>query len=454
MGLSCEEVVREVTRIQIRRGMMPLTIFSLGSEVSIFNDYYEPIISRLKKIVSLRIWDRLRYSKFKDDRVRVAFLDLGYFLTREVERALKRIGAEFIRVPIKKDESGEAVISKIIESILRHKPDFFLTINHLGFDEEGALTSFLKVIDMPVASWYVDSPNLIVKAFDKNISPFTCIFLWDREYIEDMRDMGFESVDYLPLAADEEVFKPMRLKDRELRLFDCDVGFVGNSMLKTVEENLELIDREYHGIVDVSAERIAVDRSLSREPLLLLLDKGDATVLHSDRKGMMELEKAILRKATLLYRLSCVKTLSGFNAKVFGDSGWRELLGRSIETHPPIDYYRELPKFYNACRITLNATNLQMPEAVNQRVFDCPASGGFILTDHQGSLPELFEPGREVVAYRDKDEIPELVRYYLDNFEERVRIAMKGRERVLKEHTYRHRMERLVASMRKRFKGS
>ena len=127
------------------------------------------------------------------------------------------------------------------------------------------------------------------------------------------------------------------------------------------------------------------------------------------------------------------------------------MLGEKQAVFPPLDYYRELPVFYNRCRINLNATNLQMGEAVNQRVFDVPACGSFLLTDRQGALEELFEVGKEIIAFDDPGEIPELVRFYLDCPEARRRIAHRGRERVLARHTYRHRLQVILQTMKARY---
>ena len=80
---------------------------------------------------------------------------------------------------------------------------------------------------------------------------------------------------------------------------------------------------------------------------------------------------------------------------------------------PQLNYYKELPFFYNACTVNFNATSIQMGKAVNQRVFDVPACGAFLLTDHQESVEGLFEVGKEVVTYKDRGEIADLARFYL-----------------------------------------
>jgi len=166
----------------------------------------------------------------------------------------------------------------------------------------------------------------------------------------------------------------------------------------------------------------------------------------------LDLEAAVLWRATLLYRLSCIKELRQFNVCIHGDKGWDQLLGSQYNIKPPLNYYNELPLYYNTCKINFNATHLQMKEAVNQRVFDVPACGAFLLTDYQKSIDELFDAEKEIVIFRDREEIPGLVKYYLNNPEKREAIARKGMERVLQEHTYKHRLVKMIESMKARFR--
>ena len=71
-----------------------------------------------------------------------------------------------------------------------------------------------------------------------------------------------------------------------------------------------------------------------------------------------------------------------------------KLPGRRIKTHPDVDYRSEIAQWYRRIKINLNITSCQMPTALNQRVFDVPACGGFILNDNQTDLKELFSPDR------------------------------------------------------------
>jgi spore maturation protein CgeB len=452
-GLSADEAIRVITSRQMKDGIKPLSVFALSSAVSAFSSYYKPILERLNKTVSIRLWDRLKYSKFNMDTLKVLLIDTGYFLVREVEKALISLDHKVLRIPISYS-NGETIISSFIKAILHFKPDFIITMNHLGFDEDGILTGFFKSIEMPVASWYIDSPNLIVQAFDKNVSQWMSLFLWDKSYMKDMEAMGFESVVNLPLGTDESLFKTLAAgKHGKIPgKYFCDVGFVGNSMVDPVKEWMIKIDPGLHLIVEKAAEHVANSENPNEDIIKIIPEKERTKIEGLNKKKKMEIEAAILWKSTLLYRLSCLETLKEFNVNIYGDSAWKELLRKqNFKLFAPLNYYNELPLLYNSCRINFNATSRQMKEAANQRVFDVPACGAFILTDYQKSLDELFDVGKEMIVYRDKSEIPGLVKYYLDNPEKREAVAKKGRERVLKEHTYKHRLNEMIRVMKERY---
>jgi len=87
--------------------------------------------------------------------------------------------------------------------------------------------------------------------------------------------------------------------------------------------------------------------------------------------------------------------------------------------------------------------------ANNMRLYETTGVGTLLLTDYKQNLADMFEPGKEVIAYRDADECAELAGYYLDHDDEREAIARAGQKRTLKDHTYYHRMQELVEIVRK-----
>ncbi len=445
-----QEVLEKITKMQLKMGMPPLGVFILSSAVSAFSEYYHPIAEKLTAATSYRLWEKLRYPKFKAPLLKVAIMDFDYFLTLEIEKALRNLGHKVVRIKgdLKKENASD-ILTKVIKAIIDFKPDFLIAVNHIAFDEEGIISSFLNSIEIPVAVWYVDSPTIIVKAFSKNATPNTVVFVWDRTYIEDVKAMGFESVYYLPLATDETVFTPRNLTQEEFQLYAAETGFIGNSMVRSTEEYMERLPRPLHPLVDKVARPMSEKRQRFVEALMILDDRDFKILNACSEKTKSDFETAVLRRATFLYRLSCIEHLSSFNTVIHGDKGWKEILHGGYIIRPKLNYYNELPIFYNACKINFNATSLQMREAVNQRVFDVPACGAFLLTDHQKAIEELFEVGKEVITYKEPEEIPELVRFYLRHDTEREKIATRARERILNEHTYVHRLQKVIDVMRR-----
>ncbi len=454
-GLSTGDAVRKVTEHQMEGGLKSLSVFPLAAAVSAYSVYYRPILEALNKSLSIKLWERLRYTKFKKERLKILLLDTGYFLVREIEKGLQSLDQDVYRMPVGTGERGDVIVSRFIEAVLNFRPDFLLTINHLGFDEGGALTELVESLEMPVASWYVDSPTLIVNAFQKNVSPWMSLFLWDKSYVKDMKDLGFESVDHLPLGTDEKIFRPLtaRKHRHKIQKYQCDIGFVGNSMVDAVNKYTGRVDERLRPLVHKIADKFL--HSHNRFPSIGDYLGGSDHVLFDDldEKEKMDFEAAVLWQATLKYRNSLITELARFDAVIHGDPSWDQLLkDNAIRLKQPLHYYKELPFFYNACKVNFNATSRQMREAVNQRVFDVPACGAFLLTDYQDSMNNLFEVNKEIIVYRHRDEVPEIIKFYLKYPWERERVALLGRERVLKDHTYKHRLRVLIQSMEQKYK--
>jgi len=105
---------------------------------------------------------------------------------------------------------------------------------------------------------------------------------------------------------------------------------------------------------------------------------------------------------------------------------------------------REMYTIFSRSKITLNNHGDFAPYANNARLYEATGMGALLVTDWKENLHEMFEPGKEVVAYRSADECAELIQYYLDHKHEREAIARAGQERTLREHTYDQRSKELV----------
>ncbi|UCV02375.1 glycosyltransferase [Dechloromonas denitrificans] len=116
-----------------------------------------------------------------------------------------------------------------------------------------------------------------------------------------------------------------------------------------------------------------------------------------------------------------------------------------------VNMYRALAR----SRVTLNRhINVAENYANNMRLYEATGVGALLITDHKENLGELFEVGKEVVAYSSKEEAAEMIRYYLAHPQEAEVIAKAGQARTLRDHTYRRRMEELVPILQRHLGGT
>jgi spore maturation protein CgeB len=393
-------------------------------------------------------WD---YPRFNGEKVRVLLVSLGHLLVSELVEGFRRQGhtCRVLFIP------GEAVelekIERLYEEALRAvKPDFLLTVNHRGFDREGFITRMLEGYRIPFASWYVDSPQLIIGHYKENNSSCLTLFLWDRDYCRMFRKLGFERVEYLPLGVDERLFNPKAAGNGKYP--PMPVSFVGNSMFH--KAGLKLAASGADGILRDRFGEISEMFIHSRDPAVrdFIEHHHPDCLAGFQRLGEVEAfayETAVTWYATGLYRFRLVKRLSGFNATIAGDPGWEALVGgKGFGLSRELNYYDDLPAFYASSTLCFNATSRQMKRGVNQRIFDVPASGRAVLTDRTDQLVDLMEPGKEVLAYRSPDEIPPLVERALKDRDFLEGISMAGHRRVVEQHTYCRRVSQIVNVMK------
>ncbi|RZB34891.1 MAG: hypothetical protein SRB1_00659 [Desulfobacteraceae bacterium Eth-SRB1] len=456
VGSEPAGAIKFITGIQMDNSFKKIRFLSHQSSIQTFSGFYREIIDGFSASGKLNIFDRLRYKKFYREDVRVLLLTTQYFLMGEIISAMERLNIKYRLITLGQDEIGcRKFIEEIIKDILDFKPDFLFTINHLGMDREGILAQFLARIEMPFASWYVDNPNLIIRRYEKNVTPYCAMFLWDKDNLPDMRDLGFEHLFYMPLGVDERRFCQIRNEANPMPHLASDVAFVGNSMVKKVRDTL--MKTEVNGRLNALFKDIAKDYMESEERQIEEIIRLKYPGLYDDFQKLGDVnrtgyETAVNWEATKIYRLERVKMLLSFRPLIVGDPHWPELIDDGLfRYHRELAYYNELPCLYNAATINFNATSRQMKGAVNQRVFDVPACNAFLLTDYQEQMDELFTVGEEVICYKEPGEIRGLIKYYLNHESERKRIAEKGYKRIIRDHTYVSRVTGMVGTMRRIF---
>ncbi|WP_027368860.1 CgeB family protein [Desulfocurvibacter africanus] len=453
---SAEQALRELTRWQEANGGAPLMPIVHPVYLRLRPSYYLALRESCRASRSFDFWSRARYPKFTSWPPRLLLLSSRYFLMGEMEAACKRLGVPHRFLDIGDKERGSTeFVEMLLSAVVEFKPDFVLTINHLGVDREGVLIELLARLELPLASWFVDNPHLVLSLYKRLDSQLTTIFAWDRDNVPSLKAQGFANVEYLPLGVDLERFRRPTYQPAH-HPWRARISFVGNSMLSKVGHRLKgakaprpliLAYREVARAFAASEARSVRDFLAAGYPDLFTLYEALPSL-----EQRLAYEALLTWEATRRYRLSCVEKILPFEPLIVGDRLWKTALkGRSEpwRWHHELSYYSDLPGFYPLSDINFNCTSKQMKGAVNQRVFDVPACGGFVLSDYREQMEDLFELGREAICYRDPEEIPELVRFYLDNPAARERVARAGRERVLRDHGYDLRLTKLMRAMQR-----
>lgn len=359
---------------------------------------------------------------------------------------------------------------RLIKEVMEFRPDFILSMNQIGMGakkgEDGILLKVFGILKIPVFVWYIDDPAGTTgwRDYKAETSPYTMILIFDAYLAEMARGLYGDRVFHLPLGTNPKRFKKIYLTPEELTIYNADVSFVGRLDLENalkykaaLKETLQ--DAGFQsGLAEELLGRMIAKRNQDLlKPLEELMQEALIEMnlnISADNFGnnlLRSLGSVIDFVCGTYRRMEVINGLSGFNIKVCGDSDWLKMIARANYL-TPVFYNTELAKIYNASDVNLNISRVQLKTTVNQRVFDVPACRAFLITDYREELEEYFEIEEEIVCYRNINELKVLIDYYLHNPGERGRIAEAGYQRVIKGHTYVHRMKGLIDIYDKRFR--
>lgn len=134
----------------------------------------------------------------------------------------------------------------------------------------------------------------------------------------------------------------------------------------------------------------------------------------------------------------------------------RHLCAQGVDFRPfgvgwPAGRVEDAVAIFNRSAINLGMGGIEYSEELTNlkgRDFEIPGTGGGVyLTSFNPDLAQHFVVGEEILCYRNRDEMVELIRYYLARPNEAAAIATRARERSLREHRWRHRYEAMLRTL-------
>ena len=391
--------------------------------------------------ISERMKEMMRYDKFSAPVPRMLVLESRYWLDLACINAARAMGWDVEAVPVVMGGTlPRENIAQLFTKLVEFKPDFILTINLSGMDVDGMFAGLFEDLGVPLVAWFADDPRTIIMGNTAYAASNAVALTWERAYIPYLEALGYRAVRHLPLAVDLALFNAPPTDAPPL-----PPAFVGNSMRRFARESWAYMEEHPQ---TGRAIREAFDAGrVSRSTFGL----GFSELVRPEEYSGWTCEEQ--RQAELLFFIEGTRRLRHELAErlipegmaLHGDDEWREVFPEAKES---VHYQNELPAFYRDTAINLNITSIQMATAVNQRVFDCPAAGGFLLTDAQDDLNLLFDAGREIAVYTDMNDCVEKYRWFRTHPASAREIAANARERILGEHTYVQRLETIATLLR------
>ena len=274
---------------------------------------------------------------------------------------------------------------QVVSNAVRTKVDNFEPHLVLALAQAPLSRQTLKQLrrdGVATAMWFVEDHRIF--GYWRAFAPYYDFFavIQKEPFFSELQKIGVNNFFYLPLAADPDFHRPLELNPVEKKMYGSDVSFLG--------------------------------------------------------AGYPNRRKAF-------------KYLIHYDFKIWGtewdgDFALAPLLQKNGQRISP----EEAVKIFNATKINLNLHSsikddqlVSGGDFVNPRTFELAACAAFQLVDERCLLGELFEQD-ELVTFKDMDQLQEQIDYFLAHEEERLAFAAKARERVLKEHTYVHRMQTLL----------
>lgn len=352
------------------------------------------------------------------------------------------VSYEIISWKFQDKNCDDAFLDYVKKNINLSHFDLLFSINYWPL-----LSNICQQANIPYVSWSYDNP-LNVRDIERTLgNEANRVYLFDRVQAEGYRRQGFQTVFHLPLGVNSRRLSKISAKDTRCIPYRTQVSFIGNLYESAIDQLMAGTDdycRGYlHALMEAQRDVYGayfIEQSITDD----FMEK-----MNSNYKKRVPDTAFVLKRAELLYALSCEITrrdrivllsLLGtrFQTKFYSYNA--SSLIKGVEKCPPVDYWKEMPYIFAASKINLNPTLRAIQTGIPLRALDIMACGGFLLSNYQAELAELYQHGTEMVLYENLPDALEKAYYYLKHENERAEIALKGREKTLREHDMRDKL--------------
>ena len=328
-----------------------------------------------------------------------------------------------------------------------HQYDLLFSINYWPL-----LSQLCQENHLPYVAWCYDAPLPIENIEETLGNTMNHIFCFDKVQVSNYQRQGFQTVFHLPLGVNAKRLSQIVPSAPQCAHYMAEVSFVGKLYPSAADWILTHCD-EYskgylHALLDIQKDIYGaniIDPALTE---LFVKHVNDSFIWpeNSDKKAITakHLSFALACETTRRERIILL-SLCGkrYHTRLYSHDNSYQI--NSVQLCPPVNYWKEMPYVFAATKINLNMTLRSIQSGIPLRALDIMGCGGFLLSNYQEELGELFQDGDDMVMYESIPDAIEKINFYLEHETLREKIARNGRIKTLSEHDMKNKLTTLFS---------
>ena len=388
----------------------------------------------------------------------IIFYRYGSIYEPDMISAFEKAGLNVIEITpaiINKDITTLDIMKEVESCIIKYSPLFVYGINFYP-----TIAEICHIYKIMYISQTVDSPIMTLFS-DSILYETNRILLFDKAQYKYFHPYNSDYIYHLPLASATERFDKViaTIDEKDRQRFHSDISFVGSTYKeKDPLASLSSLDDYTKGYIEglvnsciklfgyYPAKDSLNDRIISAVKTAAGNDFPIMEKKICDMDSYAISHEYIGSHIAVVERRETLNALAEhFHVDLYTQSDTSEL--KNVHVHGPVGTLDEMPKVFNLSKINLNITMRSIESGLPLRCFDILGCGGFLMTNYQPELEDLFVIGKDLEAYSSIDELIDKCSYYLSHENERAAIARSGYEKVYSAHTHLHRLKEMLSKV-------
>ncbi len=300
-------------------------------------------------------------------------------------------------------------------------------------------------------AWCYDNPLNVVRMEETLHNSVNYVFLFDRIQYAGYKKEGYKTVYHLPLGVNAARMKQLTISGADYEKYQAQISFVGSLYESELPRILAPVS-EYtkgflHALMDMQSRVYGyylIDDCLTEEFIEDMnrqyLEAAPGTQFRICKEALsFAMASEITRKDRILLLSLCGQR---YDTRLYSYQDSEVI--RNVKKRPPVNYITEMPKVFACTKINLNPSLRIIQTGIPLRAFDIMGAGGFLLSNYQEELLEIFSNEEEVAVYESLEDAVCKADFYLRHEDLRKRIADNARIKTLNEHSLQRRFETIL----------